>query len=107
MHCKKSFKLRKFPRRGQGQAVLEYRHLSNLPTNPYQLRSYHLCHIHRSETKYTTGNFNDCTHWYKALAYLKAGDKESALKELNDLLEHGENDNLVELATDLLNKLPK
>lgn len=59
------------------------------------------------ETRYTTGNFNDCTHWYKALAYLKAGDKESALKELNELLEHGENDNLVELATDLLNKLPK
>ena len=59
------------------------------------------------ETRYTTGNFNDCTHWYKALAYLKAGDKESALKELNDLLEHGQNDNLMELATDLLKKLPK
>lgn len=57
------------------------------------------------EIKNTTDNFNDCTHWYKALAYLKAGDKESAIKELNELIEDGHNDILIERATELLDKL--
>ena len=57
------------------------------------------------ETKYTTANFNDCTHWYKALAYLKADDKQSAINELNELVEHGKNDYLIERATDLLEEL--
>ena len=57
------------------------------------------------EFKNTTDNFNDCTHWYKSLAYLKANDKESAIKELNELVEHGQNDVLTERASDLLKKL--
>ena len=57
------------------------------------------------EVKNTTDNFNDCTHWYKALAYLKAGDEESAIKELNELIEDGHNDILIERATELLDKL--
>lgn len=57
------------------------------------------------EIKNTTDNFNDCTHWYKALAYLKANDKESAIKELNELVEHGQNDVLTERASELLKKL--
>ena len=59
------------------------------------------------EIKNTTDNFNDCSHWYKALAYLKANDKESAIKELNELIEDGHNDILIERATDLLKKLKR
>ena len=59
------------------------------------------------EIKYTTDNFNDCTHWYKALAYLKANDKENAINELNELIENGQNTDLTERATDLLKKLKK
>ena len=59
------------------------------------------------EIKNTTNNFNDCTHWYKALAYLKKGDKESAINELNELIEQGHNEILLERATDLLNELKK
>lgn len=50
---------------------------------------------------------NECTHWYKALAYLKKGDKESAIKELNYVKQHGSNEDLVKRATDLLKKLEK
>ena len=50
-------------------------------------------------------NYVDCTHWYKALAYLKAGEKESAVKELSELIDHGAVEELVNRATDLLNKL--
>jgi len=50
---------------------------------------------------------NDCTHWYKALAYLKKGDKDSAIRELNNLKEHGSNEDLAKRATDLLKKLGK
>lgn len=50
---------------------------------------------------------NDCTHWYKALAFLKKGDKDSAIKELNNLKEHGSNEDLVNRAIDLLKKLEK
>ena len=57
------------------------------------------------EVKNTTDNFNDCTHWYKALAFLKANDKDSAINELNELIEQGHNEILVERATDLLQKL--
>lgn len=57
------------------------------------------------EVKNTTDNFNDCSHWYKALSFLKANEKESAIKELTELKEHGHNDVLVERATELLEKL--
>lgn len=57
------------------------------------------------DIKYTTDNFNDCTHWFKALAYLKADDKEGAVKELEELAEHGLNEDLIERATALLEKL--
>jgi hypothetical protein len=50
---------------------------------------------------------NDCTHWYKALAFLKKGDKDSAIRELNNLKEHGSNEDLVKRATALLKKLKK
>ena len=49
----------------------------------------------------------DCTHWYKALAYLKVNDKASATKELNELLNQGQNEDLVKRATALLKKLEK
>ena len=55
--------------------------------------------------KETQQNYADCTHWYKALAYLKAGDRESSIKELNQLADHGTIEELVNRATDLLNKL--
>lgn len=48
---------------------------------------------------------NDCTHWYRALAFLKKGDKDSAVRELNNVKEHGSNEDLVKRATDLLKKL--
>lgn len=53
----------------------------------------------------TTGNYSDCTHWYKALAYLKMGDKDSAITELNALKEHGSNDELMKRAASLLKRL--
>lgn len=55
--------------------------------------------------KELTDNYSDCTHWYKALAYLKAGDRESAVKELTELIEHGKTEDLVNRATALLKKL--
>ena len=57
------------------------------------------------EFKETQQNYADCSHWYKALAYLKAGEKEIALKELNELIDHGTIEELVNRATDLLNIL--
>ena len=59
------------------------------------------------DIKNTTDNFNDCTHWYKALAYLKANDIGSAIRELNELIDYGKNAYLVECANDLLKKLKK
>ena len=55
--------------------------------------------------KETLSNYNDCTHWYKALAYLKAGDKDSAISELNELKKNGKIEELVRRATALLEKL--
>ena len=57
------------------------------------------------EIKNTTDNYNDCTHWYKALAYLKANDRESAIKELNELIEQGKSEDLINRATALLKEL--
>lgn len=51
--------------------------------------------------------FSDCAHWYKALAYLKKGDKESAIKELREVKEQGSTDELVKRASALLKKLGK
>lgn len=48
---------------------------------------------------------NDCTHWYKALAFLKKGDKDSAISELNNLKDHGSNEELIKRASALLKKL--
>ena len=48
---------------------------------------------------------NDCTHWYKALAYLKKGEKDSAIHELKIVKEQGHNDELVKRSTALLKKL--
>lgn len=50
---------------------------------------------------------NDCTHWYKALAYLKKGDKDSAIRELNYVKQHGSNEDLMKRATALLKELEK
>lgn len=55
--------------------------------------------------KETQQHYADCTHWYKALAYLKANDKESAITELKKLIDHGTVEELVNRATDLLKKL--
>ena len=57
--------------------------------------------------KETLSNYNDFTHWYKALAYLKADDKESAIKELNEIIDHSTVEELVSRASDLLKKLKK
>lgn len=54
-----------------------------------------------------TDNYSDCTHWYKALAYLKSGERESAIKELNELIDHGTVEELVNRATGLLKELEK
>lgn len=59
------------------------------------------------EFKETQQNYADCTHWYKALAYLKAGERESAIKELNELIDHGTVEELVNRATGLLKELEK
>ena len=48
---------------------------------------------------------NDCTHWYKALAYLKKGEKDNAIHELKIVKEQGHNDELVKRSTALLKKL--
>ena len=57
------------------------------------------------EIKNTTDNYNDCSLWYKALAYLKKGDIENAINELDELITQGHNEILVERATELLKKL--
>ncbi len=55
--------------------------------------------------KSTLDNYNACTLWYKALAHLKADDKENALKELDELVENGKNEELVNRASALLKQL--
>ena len=55
--------------------------------------------------KETQRLYSDCTHWYKALAYLKKGEKQTAIKELNEVKEHGSNEELVNCASALLKKL--
>lgn len=57
------------------------------------------------EAKETVQSYTDCTYWYKALAFLKAGDKESAVRELTALKKQGKNEELVNRATELLKKL--
>ena len=47
----------------------------------------------------------DCNRWYKALAYLKANDKSSAISELNELVKHSNNEDLINRASALLKKL--
>lgn len=59
------------------------------------------------ELKETLKYYEDCTHWYKALAYLKANDKDSAIGELKELIDHGQIDELIQRATELLDKLEK
>jgi hypothetical protein len=49
--------------------------------------------------------YADCTHWYKALVYLKNSDKDSAITELKAVKEHGTNEELVNRASALLKKL--
>ena len=49
----------------------------------------------------------DCVRWYKAMAYLKANDKNSAIRELEELNEHGTVEELVNRATKLLKELNK
>ena len=57
------------------------------------------------EFKNTLDNYNACSLWYKALAHLKADDKENALKELDELVEKGKNEELVNRASALLKRL--
>ena len=58
-------------------------------------------------TKETLSNYEDCTHWYKALAYLKANDKPTAVLELQELMDNGQNEDLLMRASSLLKKLKK
>lgn len=55
--------------------------------------------------KETQRLYSDCTHWYKALAFLKRRDKDRTISELNELIEQSHNEILVERATELLKKL--
>lgn len=57
------------------------------------------------ELKETQQNYADCTNWYKALAYLKANDKDSAINELKELIDHGQIDELIKRAKELLDQL--
>lgn len=55
--------------------------------------------------KETQQMYTDCTRWYKALAYLKANDKSSAISELNELIKHSSNEDLINRVSALLEKL--
>ena len=59
------------------------------------------------EFKETLKNYEDCSHWYKALAYLKTNDKDSAVNELKELIDNGQIEELKERATELLGQLEK
>ena len=59
------------------------------------------------EFKETQKNYEDCTHWYKALAYLKANDEDSAMSELKELIDHGQIDELIKRAKELLDQLER
>ena len=59
------------------------------------------------EFKETQQNYADCTHWYKALAYLKANDKDYAINELKELIDHGQIDELIKRAKELLDQLER
>ena len=61
----------------------------------------------RDDNKETLSNYEDCTHWYKALAYLKANDKASGVLELQKLIDNGQNEELVRRAASLLKELEK
>ena len=49
--------------------------------------------------------YDDYACWYKALAYLKAGEKDKAVEQLNILKENGSDRHLIEKANELLKKI--
>lgn len=51
--------------------------------------------------------YDDYACWYKALAYLKAGEKDKAVEQLNILKENGSDRHLIEKANELLKKIDK
>lgn len=50
-------------------------------------------------------NYDDYACWYKALAYMKAGEKDKAVEQLNILKENGTDSSLIEKANELLKKI--
>ena len=51
--------------------------------------------------------YNDCVHWYKALAFLKANEKANAVAELKILKNQGKTEELIKRANGLLKELGK
>ena len=49
--------------------------------------------------------YDDYACWYKALAYMKAGEKEKAVEQLNILKDNGTDSSLIKKANELLNKI--
>ena len=50
-------------------------------------------------------NYDDFVCWYKALAFMKAGEKDKAVEQLNNLMKNGTDRGLIEKAKELLNKI--
>lgn len=50
-------------------------------------------------------NYDDYACWYKALAYMKAGEKDKAVEQLNILKENGTDSSFIEKANELLKKI--
>lgn len=83
---------------------------SSIPVNPGETRSIDNNSDDSATTTTTKSetsaiNYDDYACWYKALAYLKAGEKDKAVEQLNILKENGTNSSLIEKAKELLKKI--
>lgn len=83
---------------------------SSIPVDPGETRSIDNNSDDSATTTTTKSetsaiNYDDYACWYKALAYLKAGEKDKAVEQLNILKENGTNSSLIEKAKELLKKI--
>ena len=83
---------------------------SSIPVNPgvtkgVNDKSDEPSHTASTKSKNSEINYDDYACWYKALAYLKAGEKDKAVEQLNILKENGSDRHLIEKANELLKKI--
>lgn len=62
-------------------------------------------HFRHTKSENSAIVYDDYACWYKALAYLKAGEEDKAVEQLNNLKENGADCSLIEKANELLKRI--